>query len=123
MDKDIITFIKITAITILIVAVIIYFIVRTRSKRYIVFVDRAGIRTKAGQSYSWENLKKVHYINKRIIGGGLAEKNYRVVFHFATGKAEIDIHSNIYHYLLDIAKSAKVPSTSVVTKGLFKPEE
>ncbi len=122
MDKDMVMFAFIVVAAILIVLAISYFFSRKRSNQYIVFVDEAGIKTGGGQSYQWNKLTSVHYINKRVMGKGLLEMNYAIVFFFPDGKAVIDINSTIYKYLLNSAQNATVPNTSVVTKGLLRAE-
>jgi hypothetical protein len=122
MDKDMISFAVIVVVAILVVLVVGYFFSRTRSNRYINYVDEAGVKTGDGESYQWNKLKKIHYINKYVMGKGLMERNYGIVFYFEKGKATIDLRSNIYHHLFAIAQKAKVPATSVVTKGLLRAE-
>jgi phosphoribosylanthranilate isomerase len=97
-----------------------YVMATIRQKKYIVYVDRDIVKTANGNMHQWVNLQKVHYIDKRVMGGGLDTRNFALKFTFNSGESTIDINSNIYGHLFGIAETAKVPKTHTITKGMLR---
>lgn len=122
MNSDIIVFIIIAVSAILVVCLLVYFMAKKRSDHYIIYADTNGIKTLKDIHYNWSDLKRIHYINKYVLGKGRKEKNYALVFHFSKGKATIDINSNIYREVYTFADKLNCHRTSVVTKGLIREQ-
>lgn len=123
MDSTVVDFLIIVVPVLIVAAIIVYFLARRRANRYIIYADWTEYRTDDGKTFQISELKRIHYMDKYIMGKGIETANYGLAFYFADGMVEIDRNSNIYQAVFDHAAKLQVPKTNAITKGLLRMQD